>query len=707
MFYIKKIKSAISILLALAITHASVSILNASATDEAAAAAYGDWQVVGPAGGDVRVVAIDPKDKNRLYISTLDGQIHTSPDGGLSWRLLVNLNKPELVLDQLFVDVRDSRTIYASGHRHQSPGGFFRTTDGGATWKESKDLKNESIHSMTQSTQDPGILLVGTTRGVWRSTNSGADWEKISSSTMPVNIDSLAMDPRNTTTMYAGTWWRAYKTTDAGKNWRLIKNGMIDDSDVFAITVDPRNPENVIASACSGIYQSQNGGEKWSKINGIPSQSRRTRDILQHPSMPGTIFAATTEGFWMSSNGGKTWALTTQRNLEINSIAVHPEEPNRIFIGTNNYGVMVSNDGGKNFAQTNDNFTSRFTYSITPDSQQQNRLYAATHNTATGGGFFFVSNDSGRTWQQGRNLDVNRVRVFTVRQDAADPNLMYLGTNVGIFRSIDRGVSWNQLVAPKSVKKPVAKKPVAKKPVKKAAPPVAKAAAPVPAMPGLVPVITEKVKVLEPDGKGGMFAGTDNGLFHSSDMAKGWQRVTIGGGLNENIFALHVSPTREGTIWAGTATSGVIVSRDGGKTWTRTGGAVDNIPVSSIAIDPKRPDHVYVGTIQTFYLSRDDGKTWIRRGGNLPLGNFTSILINPANTDEILISSSLETDGGIFISTDAGNKWKRVDTKEMKLPSRRVWSMAFDPQDSTRIFAATHSSGVYKIERTARTAAGM
>ena len=708
MFYIKKIRSGISILLALAITHASVTMLNASETDEAASAtAYGDWQVVGPAGGDVRVVAIDPKDKNRLYISTLDGQIHTSADGGLSWRLLVNLNKPELILDQLFVDSRDSRSIYASGHRHKDPGGFFRTTDGGATWKESKELKNESIHSMTQSTQDPGILLAGTTNGVWRSTNSGADWEKISSSTMPVNVDSLAMDPRNTSTMYAGTWWRAYKTTDAGKNWRLIKDGMIDDSDVFAVTLDPRNPEHVIASACSGIYESQNGGEKWAKINGIPSQSRRTRDILQHPSIPGTVFAATTEGFWMSSNAGKTWALTTQRNLEINSIAVHPDEPNRVFIGTNNYGVMVSNDGGRNFAQTNDNFTSRFTYSITPDSQQQNRLYAATHNTATGGGFFFVSNDSGRTWQQGRNLDVNRVRVFTVRQDAADPNLMYLGTNIGIFRSVDRGVSWTQLVAQKPVKKPVAKKAVAKKPVTKTLAVVAKTATAAPLVSGRLPAITEKVKVLEPDGKGGMFAGTDNGLYRSSDMAKGWERVTIGGGFNENIFAVHISPARPETIWAGTATSGVLVSRDAGKTWARTGGAVDNIPVSSIATDPKRPDQIYVGTIQTFYLSRDDGKTWIRRGGNLPLGNFTSILINPTNTDEILISSSIETDGGIFISTDAGNKWKRVDTKEMKLPSRRVWSMAFDPQDSTRIFAATHSSGVYKIERTARTAAGM
>ena len=104
---------------------------------------FSEWSVVGPSGGDVRVVTVDPKDKNRLYISTLDGQIHTSADGGKTWSLLVNLNKPQLILDQLFVDSRDSKIIYASGHRHKAPGGFFRSTDRGVTWKESKELKGE------------------------------------------------------------------------------------------------------------------------------------------------------------------------------------------------------------------------------------------------------------------------------------------------------------------------------------------------------------------------------------------------------------------------------------------------------------------------------------------------------------------------------------------------------------------------------------
>ena len=71
----------------------------------------------------------------------------------------------------------------------------------------------------------------------------------------------------------------------------------------------------------------------------------------------------------------------------------------------------------------------------------------------------------------------------------------------------------------------------------------------------------------------------------------------------------------------------------------------------------------------------------------MPLGNYTSILINPENTDEIFVSSALESDGGVYYSGDAGMKWKRIDSKEMKLPSRRVWAMAFDPPDPNRIFA--------------------
>ena len=671
---------------------------------------FANWQVLGPEGGDVRAIAVDPKDKNRLYITTIDGQIHTSSDAGKTWRLLVNLNQPQLVLDQLIVDSKDSNIIYVSGHRGKKAGGFFRSTDGGNTWKESKDLQNESINAMTQAKDDPNTLFVGSTNGVWVSKDKGEDWELIPSATMPKDVNSLEVDPKKGSTLYAGTTWRPYKSTDSGKNWRLIKSGMIDDSDVFAITVNSKDNDHLFASACSGIYESTNGGEQWRKVQGIPSTSRRTRAIVQHPSVPGTVFAGTTEGFWLSTSGGKSWSLTTQRNLEINSIAVHPEDPARIYIATNVYGVMISTDGGRNFFPSNTSFTSRFTYAVTADASQPNRLYATTQNTASSGGFVFYSADGGHTWTPAKGIDPNRVSPFTVLQDRTTPDTLYLGSNLGIYRSTDRGLSWTLIAPPKPPVKKGAKGMAAKKGTTTTA--AAKAPPPKPVEPvietgpQIIPVLTEKVKVLTytEDGKNGLLAGTDTGLYRTYDIAKGWEKISFGDGINPNVFVIHSNPLVPATIWVGTASSGVIVTRDDGKTWERVNVVPENRPVSSIATDPKRPNYMYVGSIHAFYVSRDGGREWSRRGGGLPLGNYTSILINPQNTDEIFISSAIETDGGIFYSDDAGNKWKRLDSKDMKIPSRRVWTMAFDPNDSKRIFAGSHSSGVYVIERKLDTA---
>lgn len=655
------------------------------------------WTVLGPDGGDVRAIAIDPKNKDRVYISTLDGQLYTSADAGKTWRLLINLEKPQMVLDDLLVDSQDSNIIYVSGHRHKASGGFFRSTDGGKTWKESSELKNEAIHAMTQSESDPNYLFVGTPEGVWISKNKGESWNKISSNTMPVNVNSLAIDPRTNDTIYAGTWWRAYKSTDAGKNWKLIKDGMIDDSDVFSININDKNNDMVFASACSGIYQSQNGGEKWTKVAGIPSTSRRTRDILQNPGLPGTVYAATTEGFWMSSNGGRSWSMTTQRNLEINAVAVHPDAPNRVFLATNNNGVMVSNDGGKSFAQTNHNFTSRLAYSVVADVAQPGRLYATTHNTASSGGAFYVSNDGGSTWNASRGLDPNKTASFAVLQDRVEPTRIFLATNSGIYRSLDRGASWNLLSAPKAA--PARKAPARQTAAQRRA--AAAAAAAAKNQPKLVPAIAEKVKVLAftEDDKNGLFAGTDNGLYRSYDITKGWEKLSFGEGINENVFAVYASPLVPGTIWVGTATSGLLVSKDDGKTWEKVNATPSGIPVISINSDPKRPNYVYVGTTQSLYVTRDGGRSWNRRGGNLPLGKYTSILIDPENTDQVFVASSLETDGGIFYSEDAGNRWRRVDSKNMTVPSRRVWGMTFDPSNPNRIYAASHSSGIYRIDR--------
>lgn len=755
----------------------------------AAAVPYAtDWHTAGPSGGDVRALVVDPSDPDRLYFGTLDGQIYTSGDGARTWRLLVNFNRPQLFVDHIIVDPRDSKTIYVASHRHKDPGGFFKSTNGGLTWREASALKGEALHSMAQSSQNPDLLLVGTNRGIYRSLNAGDSWQHLPATGHSglINIESLAIDPRNADVIYAGTWYLPYKTTDGGRTWRSIKTGIIDDSDIFAIDIDPRDANHVIASACSGIYDTRNAGDNWKKVEGIPSQSRRTRAILQHPSIAGLVFAGTTEGFWRSANGGakNSWMVTTSRLLEINSIAVHPKNPEKVFIATNNYGVMVSYDGGKSFAHSNGGYSGRFTNFILPDRENPSRIYATTINTATGGGFFFVSTDAGVTWQASMRNMPPRLTSSSILQDERDANIIYLGTNLGVYRSLDRGASWAPI---KSVlpAKPKSKRPVRRAPTRATASRAASTtvrtalAGPAPqrladvvkraqaalnlagydvgvpdgqtgprtvaairkfqsdrnlplsgrldeatmgalglgggiegsTVSGKLPVpvlnLIESINALaycsdHQSGRLGILAATNAGLFRSYDPARGWERLSYGLGLDSRTTAISSSSQNPRTIWVGTATSGVLVSRDGGETWQQVKGIRTTAPINVIAQDPQRSAYIYVGTKQEFYSSHDGGERWVRRGGNLPFGDFTSILVNPRNGDEIFVGNAYqngEVGGGVYRSADAGLTWSRIDPREPRLPSQRIWALAFDTRNPSTLFVGSHSAGIYVVPR--------
>jgi len=284
-----------------------IAAIALAAEDNADPALYSnDWRTTGPPGGDVRGLVVDPSNPDRFYFGTLDGQIYTSADGGKQWQLLYNFGKPRLFVDQIIVDSRNPSVLYVGGHRHNLPGGFFKSTDGGATWRESAQLKDQAIHSLAQSESNPDTLIAGTFTTIFRSEDAGETWKQLPTADVSGlnHVESLAIDPRTTDTIYAGTFYLPYKSTDGGQTWKSIRNGMIDDSDIFAIDIDPRDPNHIIASACSGIYESKTAGESWRKVQGIPSQSRRTRAILQHPSISGVVFAGTTEGFWRSEKGG-------------------------------------------------------------------------------------------------------------------------------------------------------------------------------------------------------------------------------------------------------------------------------------------------------------------------------------------------------------------------------------------------------------------
>ncbi|MEK6280953.1 MAG: YCF48-related protein [Acidobacteriota bacterium] len=719
-----------------------------------------DWRSNGPPGGDVRSLVVDPSNPDRFYLGTLDGQIYTSTDAGKSWELLHNFNRPRLFVDHIIVDPRDSKTIYVAAHRHKEAGGFFKSTDGGRRWREGSELKNEALHSLFQSESNPNVLIAGTFHGMFRSDNSGDSWFQLPTQSTPglEHVESIAIDPRTSNTIYAGTWYLPYKSTDGGKTWRSIKNGIIDDSDIFAIDINPRDANHVIMSACSGIYETKNGGDSWEKVQGIPSQSRRTRAILQHPTIPGLVFAGTTEGFWRSERGGNkdSWMVTTSRQLEINSITVHPSRPQTVYIGTNNYGVMVSYDGGKNFAPTNGGYSGRFANVIVPDRETPNRIYASTINTTTGGGFFFITTDNGESWRPSMRSMPPRLITYSILQDSRDANTIFLGTNLGVYRSTDRGASWSPVwtaAAPAPGKKRTAGRKAqtpagANDTVRRAQQALNAAGYNVGVPDGrsgtktlaalkkfqanrnlaitgkfdeptlsslgikgasadatvvLSDAINALAQTLDAESQRPVFlAATNTGLYRSFDPTKGWQKLPYGAGLDPRTTCISVDPQFPDTIWAGTASSGLVVSRDAGKSWRRVSGVPTEAPVNTIARNPQRPSYIYVGTKQAFYMTKDDGVTWSRRGGNLPFGDFTSILINPRNADEVFVGNAYQTGengGGVYRSINAGTTWARIDPKERRVPSQRIWALALDAHNQNTLFVGSHSAGVYVVPR--------
>lgn len=686
---------------------ANFAVTDGNATDPAVYS--NDWRTTGPPGGDVRGLVVDPGNPDRFYFGTLDGQIYTSGDAGHQWQLLVNFGKPRVFVDHIIVDPRNSRVLYVGAHRHDQPGGFFKSTDGGVTWKESAQLKNEALHSLAQSDSNPDTLIAGTYNTIFRSDDAGETWKQLPTNKVPglLHVESLAIDPRTTNTIYAGTFWLPYKTTDGGETWKSIREGMIDDSDIFAIDINPRDPNHVIASACSGIYESKNGGENWRKVQGIPSQSRRTRAIMQHPSVAGIVFAGTTEGFWRSDKGGvaDSWMVTTSRQLEINSIAVHPSRPDMVYIGTNNYGIMISNDGGKTFAPSNGGFSGRFAYAILPDRETPNRLYASTINTATGGGFLFVSNDNGETWRPSMRNMPSRLITYAIVQDTRDANLLYLGTNLGVYRSIDRGATWAPVWSPTD---PAEKKKAtpAKKGARRAATtargrrPAVNNETVLQAQQALMnsgyqlgapdgrqgPATTAAVKKFQTDrhlpvtGKLDSITLAALGVDGASagPAAPEQANLIIADAVNALVHTVDVDTQQPGYLAA--TSTGLYRSLDPNKGWQKLPYGSYDARTTTISTNLKEPETIWVGTPSSGVLvSRDSGKTW-RQAEGIPTDMpVNTVVQDPQRPDYIYVG----TKQTVFMSHDGGKSWTR---RGGNLPFGDFTSILVNPRNSDEIF---------------------
>lgn len=611
----------------------------------AAGAGTRQWAVLGPDGGDVRSLAYDPHDPNRVFLGTSTGVIFVSEDGGHNWSRFAKLGSgDDYVLDHIAIDPNNSKTIFVSAWsvQDQNAGDIFRTHNGGKEWEPLPAMHGKSVRAMALSASDPKIVVAGALDGVYRSRDGGNHWEHISDAGIK-NIESIAVDPKNPNVVYAGTWHLAWKTSDGGANWQHINKGMIDDSDVFSIIVSSANSSEVFASACSGIYKSTSGGDQFQKIQGIPFTARRTRVLKQDPSNPAVVYAGTTEGLWRSVDEGKTWKRMSHPEVVVNDVLIDPRNSQRVLLATDRSGVLASDDSAGNFSSSNHGYTHRYVSSILPDSKQPNTLYIGVVNDREFGGVF-SSHDGGLTWQQ-KSSGLDGRDVFTLKQ--AGNGTLVAGTNRGMFELEPGNAVWhpiNNVVLEKAVARTVKLKTGKTKTVTSTS-------------------STRSVlegRVSDTDlGPSRWFAATSAGLFTSKDQGKVWMGGPIAG--QQDFVSVQA---QEGLVVAATRSS-ILVSQNAGAAWQPAALASYPINVRSVTVTPD--GRIFVATREGAFHSADSGQSWNHVVAGLPDKDITSVTYDGSH--KRLLATSGQT-GVVFESSDGGSTWQRGP--DSGFPLRRI-----------------------------------
>ncbi len=640
------------------------------------------WQPMGPPGGDVRALAVDPSDPLTLYLGTTDGHIFGSHDGGDRWKILGRAgSRLDAVVTVILVDPRVPTRLYSGTWTRgagEEGGGVFQSIDGGQTWQPA-GLQGHAVRALAQAPSNPQILVAGTLDGVYRSADAGKNWRRISPKGDEElrNLDSLAIDPRHPATIYVGTFHLPWKTIDGGRHWKPIHNGMIDDSDVLSLVVDATHPQRIYASACSGIYRSDNAGALWKKIQGIPFSARRTYVIRQDPAKPATVYAGTNEGLWRTSDAGASWRRVTPADFVINTLAVLPvsdeqasghesAQGGRLLLGTDQLGVLISDDKGGHFHTANDGFNHRQIVSLALDRSHSGRVLAILANAPEPA---LATDDGGQTWAPlGPGLRMEGLRRVYASPDGwwaalERGGLMRYDLKKGAWARAGLLVGEAAELADRRGKRVPAKRP----------------------QPLELPVNDMAF------ARNIWFAATGNGLLASRDHGATWALFPFAP-LVLPVSSVRVSRDAQ-QIWV-VSLRGMVFSQDGGKTWSwhdlpfEAGGA--------LRLDVADKTTLVATAQNGLYISRDGGKLWQLAANGLPEAPVQDLAL----TGQVWLAS-MQT-GGLYISYDRGRTWARIEGTL----AEGFFPVVTTGEAADVVYAASTTEGLYAVELEGRAETG-
>ena len=352
----------------------------------------------------------------------------------------------------------DSKTLYIG----TAGGGVWKSTNAGASFKPVFDKYCQSIGAIAINQKDPGIVYVGTGEsnmrnsvsignGMYKTVDGGMNWEKLGLDSTE-HIAKIAINPTNPDIVYVaapGALWSdskhrgLYKTTDGGKTWEKILY-INDKAGCADVSVDPTNPDVVYATTWefrrtpysfnsggkgSGVYKSKDGGKTWKELTiGLPAKPFGRVALALAPSAPQNLLAiveANETALFISGDGGETWKQqastlnVTSRPFYFSTLVVDPKDPKRVYRPA--YSFSYSNDGGYSFsdASYDGGWVHADHHALWINPNYTNQMYLGTD------GGVYVSMDRGATWLFLHNLPVGQ--FYHVAIDNQKPYRIYGG----------------------------------------------------------------------------------------------------------------------------------------------------------------------------------------------------------------------------------------------------------------------------------------
>ncbi|HYT77524.1 MAG TPA: hypothetical protein VEL79_22410, partial [Vicinamibacterales bacterium] len=415
-----------------------------------------EFRSIGPAisTGRVQDIAIDPRAPNTWYVATAFGGLWKTTNRGTTFVPVFD-DGGSFTLCCVVVDPKNTSVVWlgtgenASQRSAHFGDGVYKSTDAGKTWRRMGLAASEHIGQILIDPRNSNVVYVaaqgplwsaGGERGLYKTTDGGATWDRVLHISDDTGVSDIVFDPRNPDLIYASAYQRRravgqmigggpeggiFKSTNAGKTWTKLKNGLPkDDVGRIALGVDAKNPKRVYALISAKAPRGRGGLPGAGGAGGFAPEAPQPAARSAGPVVDEA-------GFYRTDDSGATWARIGKvapqaarggggTNAPASS---QPASPQPLQAGGG--GDWFRGGGAAYYCE------------IFVDPYQPDTIWSVNTNLN-------VSRDGGKTWETPNFEGKTGMHVdhHVVRFDPADPNHMLIGNDGGIYETYDRGESF-------------------------------------------------------------------------------------------------------------------------------------------------------------------------------------------------------------------------------------------------------------------------